>query len=247
MPDPTKTGEADAPSAPSTVPTIDSNTTATGCHGSGLMTRAQAAAMANVSVSTVRRWEGTVLPTVVGDDGVHRFRQEHVREIVERRVQTTPAAADAYDGSTAAAVYALFDDGQNPADVVKSTGLHPHAVTAVHEQWASMRGGFFVDGKVACEISSLDGLATGELIRDGVELLRRLRRRPPLECVECCDGVASLYARCAKELKLRELARRSAEEQRRKQEQVEGREKLEMEKAFRDLLAARRNAKSQPK
>jgi hypothetical protein len=101
----------------------DSNTIATGCHGSDLMTRAQAAAMANVSVSTVRRWEGTVLPTVVGEDGVHRFRQEHVREIVERRVQSTPAAPDAYDGSTAAAVYALFDEGQNPADVVKRTGL----------------------------------------------------------------------------------------------------------------------------
>jgi hypothetical protein len=203
--------------------------------------------MANVSVSTVRRWEGTVLPPVVGDDGVHRFREEHVREIVERRVQSTPAAVDAYDGATAATVYALFDEGLNPAEVVKRTGLHPHAVTAVHDQWARMRGGFVVDRKIACELSSLDGLVTGEPIRDGTELLRRLRRRPPLECVECSDTIASLCARCAKELRVRELARRAAEEQRQKKEQVERRERLEAEKALRELLSAKSKSPSAPR
>jgi hypothetical protein len=102
-----------------------------------LLTRADVAREIGKHVSTVRRLEQkSVLTPVVGRDGVHRFRHDQVRELVEvrERVRSGPAAPDAYDGSTAAAVFELFAQGVEPVDVVVRMKLHPLAVEAIHRK-----------------------------------------------------------------------------------------------------------------
>jgi hypothetical protein len=197
-----------------------------------LLTRAQTAHVLNVSASTVRRMEGTTLRPVVGPDGVHRFHEEHVREVVTKRVRSAPAAPEAYDGATAAAVFEMLDDGVPAADVVKRTKLHPAAVRAMQEEWVTLRGGFTVDAPTARAISALPWLTTGSLFRDGAELLAALRREGPRPCSECSDNRASLCAACAKSAKVHELARRAAQERAERMEREEAQATLEMDKAL---------------
>src|SRR5260370_35668921 len=78
-----------------------------------LLGRTETARMIGVSKTTFRRrLEGTALTPEVGPDGVHRFREEHVRELVIQR--NSGAAPDGYDGATAPEVFGLLDDALHP-------------------------------------------------------------------------------------------------------------------------------------
>ncbi len=58
-----------------------------------MMRRTAAARAFGVSKTTFRRSiEGTMLPPEVGPDGVHRFREEQVRELVIHSVFSTRAS-----------------------------------------------------------------------------------------------------------------------------------------------------------
>ncbi len=203
-------------------------------HGT-LVTRAEAAAIMKTSRTTVRRMEGSVLQPVVGQDGVHRFREEHVRQVVERRVRSVPAQPDTYDGATAATVFALFDEGLNGADVVKRCQLHPLAVSAMHRQWTLLRGGFAVDAETARQIAALRWLRADSPIGSGEELLAALRRTPPRECIDCGTDLAVCCSACARARQRTELERRAAREKAEK----EAREHQERLRELDEQLAAR--------
>ena len=137
-----------------------------------LLKRSEAARLLGVSTATVRRMEGATLTPVLGPDGVHRFHEEHVRELVIHRVRTIPESLDAYDAEEAAAAFDLFDQDVHPVDVVKRTKLHPRAVAAMHREWVSLRGGYVVAGDTARQIAALPWLLGSRPIAAGEDSAR---------------------------------------------------------------------------
>src|SRR5260370_25176197 len=165
-----------------------------------LLKRREAANLLGVHESTVRRMEKeSVLVPVRGPDGVHRFHEEHVRElVVQQRVRTTPAGPEAYDAETAVAVFELFDQEVHPVDVVKQLKLDPRAVAAMHRQWVSMRGGYVVTAEAGRQIAALPWLMGFRRIESGEDLLRCLRfGKPQGPCTKCGDALAEVWPGCA--------------------------------------------------
>src|SRR5262249_37686928 len=114
-----------------------------------------------------------------------------------------------------------------------------HAVSAIQEQWATMRGAFVVDPKTAREVSAIPWLTHGSLLTNGTQLLAALRRSPPPTCSECGQAHARLCAGCAKTVKDRELARRAAEEQLERTEREHRRSMFDFEDIQRTRLRPR--------
>ncbi len=196
-----------------------------------MLGRTEAARMMGLSKTTFRRnVEGSALKPEVGPDGVHRFREEHVRELVFQR---TPAAApDAYDGAMASSVFALLDEGVHPVDIVKRLALDPRAVEALHRQWASMRDTFVVTGEVARQIEQVPWLGGSRPIRDGQRLLDSLTYADPQFCARCQDEVATLCAKCSKTMGAREAEQRANEARERGNEQERQRRKGQWEREY---------------
>src|SRR5260221_7648188 len=99
-----------------------------------LLTRSEAAAVLGRHASSVRRLEKkSVLVAELGADGVHRFREGHVRELaIELRAWAAEGAPEAYDASMAAEALDHFDQGVHPVEAVKRTRWDPRAVEAMH-------------------------------------------------------------------------------------------------------------------
>ncbi len=145
-----------------------------------LLKRSEAARLLGVSAATIRRMEGTTLAPVLGPDGVHRFREEHVRELVIHRVRMVPESPDAYDAEEAATALDLFDQDVHPVDVVKRTKLHPRAVAAMHREWVSPRGvtvslGFLVEvvgeaGFERAQVAEITEIVGGSRTEDGTRV-----------------------------------------------------------------------------
>src|SRR5258708_28358719 len=169
-----------------------------------LLKRSEAARLLGVSTATVRRMEGTTLSPVLGPDGVHRFLEEHVRELVIHRVRMVPESPDAYDAEEAATAFDLFDQDVHQVDVVKRTRLHPRAVAAMYREWASMRGGYAVTGEIARQLAALPWLLGSRPICRGEDLLKCLRQTAPHACSRCQQPSPQLRAQCAKDLTLDE-------------------------------------------
>ncbi len=209
--EPTRPGESEAAATATPVP-------------GKLLKRNEAARLLGVSTATIRRMEGSTLEPVRGADGVHRFREEHVRELVIHRVSTTPGSPDVYDAEDAAIAFDLFDQGLHPVDVVKRTKLHPRSIVAMHREWVSMRGGYLVTGDVARQIASLTWLLGSRPIFSGEDLLKCLTRSSPHACHACEQGTPELCADCAKKLSVNEATRRAAEVRLRQETVVRERE-----------------------
>ncbi len=173
-----------------------------------LLKRSEAARLLGVSTATVRRMEGATLTPVLGPDGVHRFHEEHVRELVIHRVRTIPESLDAYDAEEAAAAFDLFDQDVHPVDVVKRTKLHPRAVAAMHREWVSLRGGYVVAGDTARQIAALPWLLGSRPIAAGEDLLKCLRQTAPHVCSRCEQSSPEVCAACAKDLSAAEASRK---------------------------------------
>ena len=206
-------------------------------HTELLMSRAEAAKAFEVSVTTFRRrFEGRLLAPIVGPDGVHYFRQNAVHELVVQR--RGAAAPETYDGETASTVFRLFDEGAHPVEVVQRLRIHPRAVSAMHKEWVSLRGGYVVTGEVARQIASQPWMWGAFPICDGERLLANLRASAPRgACADCGAAVAEVCPACASRMAVKEAERRTAEARGRKEE-------LEHQKRFaeweRDFSAARR-------
>ncbi len=173
-----------------------------------LLKRSEAARLLGVSTATVRRMEGTTLSPVLGPDGIHRFHEEHVRELVIHRVRMVPESPDAYDAEDAATAFDLFDQDVHPADVVKRTKLHPRAVAAMHREWVSLRGCYVVTGDIARQIAALPWLLGSRPIATGEDLLKCLRQTAPHVCSRCEQSSPEVCAACAKDLSAAEASRK---------------------------------------
>jgi hypothetical protein len=196
-----------------------------------LLRRSEAARVLGVSTSTLRRMEGTALLPELGADGVHRFREEHVRELVVHR-NPAVAAPEAYDAEMAAEVFALLDEGVHPVEIVKRRRLDPRAMEAMHAKWASMRGAFVVTGETARQIEALPWLLGTRPIRDGRQLLSNLGVMDPQVCAKCEEEAAALCAKCAKAMNAKEAEDRAAEGRRRRDERERERRRAEWEREF---------------
>jgi hypothetical protein len=108
-----------------------------------MLTRMQAARIAGVSKSTIRRAEQDgELATELGPSGEHLIEEAQLRQWLLRntRVKKTKESQDAARGALAAQVFDRFDQGDNPVDVVKAYAYDPDLVERLHTQWARLRG-----------------------------------------------------------------------------------------------------------
>jgi hypothetical protein len=133
--------------------------------GSQPFTRSAAAAILQVSVTTIRRWEGTMLHPVRGADGIHLFDPTEVQELARRRPTPPPAKNSGSEGEIAAAAFALFKKKTSPRDVVIELEQPPAVVQKLHEDWERL-GGRLVLGEEILRI--LDHMSAAKLLDDEV-------------------------------------------------------------------------------
>ena len=110
----------------------------------GKLRRAEVADRLGVSLTTLRRMEGTRLHPATGPDGVHLFDEAEVeaavvtyRGIRARRAATLKPS----DGEIAASAFELFEEGTPLVDVVKRLQVTPDRVATLCRAWASFRQG----------------------------------------------------------------------------------------------------------
>lgn len=102
-----------------------------------LLTRAQAARVLGVSVSTVIRREHVLKPAIV--NGVHMFDERVLRrEVTTIRHRQAIGALGPTSGDVAASVFELLEAGVEPTQIVIRLRVPPDAVQALREQWLEM-------------------------------------------------------------------------------------------------------------
>jgi hypothetical protein len=107
---------------------------------SGKLRRTEVARRLGVSLTTLRRMEGTHLHPATGPDGIHLFDEAEVEAaVITYRGIRARSAAKPSDGEIAAAAFELFDNGTSLVDVVKQLQVQPERVGALHRAWASLR------------------------------------------------------------------------------------------------------------
>lgn len=113
------------------------------------MTRAEVAARLGVSISTVRRYEGTRLHPDVDEDDVRWFDPKEVTALAaelandprqERRRNANATAASVEPqperGELAALVFERLERRQSLAEIVIGVRIEPESVRALFEQWS---------------------------------------------------------------------------------------------------------------
>ncbi len=93
------------------------------------ITRGMIAKQLGVSVSTVIRWEGTLLHPEVRPDGVHVFEAAEVAALAKKRTQESGAAGS---GDIDADACALFRSGKNVIDAVIALRQPIERMQAIH-------------------------------------------------------------------------------------------------------------------
>jgi hypothetical protein len=86
-------------------------------------------------VTTVRRFEGSLLHPVKGADGIHLFDPAEVQELANRRPTLSPAKNSTSEGEVAAAAFALFKKKTSPRDVVIELEQSPTVIQKLYEDW----------------------------------------------------------------------------------------------------------------
>lgn len=107
--------------------------------GAGWLGRSAVARALGVSVSTVRRLEGTLLHPVHAAGGARRFDPDEV-ERARAHLGVAVAAVDTGfdardDGDLAARLFPLFERGASFADVIGTTRASPESVRALYWEW----------------------------------------------------------------------------------------------------------------
>ncbi len=158
--------------------------------------------MLGMSVSTLRRREGTEITPRVGPDGVHLFDETEVRAISVKYRSASPATAtgDVVDGALAADVFGLLDEGVGAVDVVKRLRVHPDTIEALHGQWARMRGSIVLSRAQLNDIAEDDGYAGAVPIRDAQTLIASFKASADQArafCMVCTTEGALLCVGCA--------------------------------------------------
>ena len=128
-------------------------------------TRSAVAAILNVSVTTVRRFEGTLLHPVKGVDGTHLFDPVEVQELASRRPTAAPTKNSTAEGEVAAAAFALFKKKTSPRDVVIELEQSPALIQKLHEDWNRLGDRVVVGEEI---LGILDRMSAARLIDDEV-------------------------------------------------------------------------------
>lgn len=159
----------------------------------GFLTRVQVARALGLSLSGVRSLEGTKLP-VHTRDGVHLFDVRDVETFRVRRTVKGPMP----EGSAAAEVFALIDEGVRPVDIVKRLRIHPDTVEKLVRQHARMCGAIMLEEQELEELLRVSKLGTGPRpcnSRDVIALMKSaVEHTHP--CVKCRDSTARFCGDC---------------------------------------------------
>jgi transcriptional regulator with XRE-family HTH domain len=106
------------------------------------LTRAQVASRLGVSVSTVRRFEGTRLHPTLGDNDVRSFDEMEVAALAAELANEPRAHGDTQRdvprsrGELAALVFERFEQRQSLAEIVVGLRIEPEVVRALFDQWS---------------------------------------------------------------------------------------------------------------
>lgn len=148
------------------------------------LTRADVAERLGVSVSTVRRFEGSRLHPVISDKGVRRFRLEDVERLAAALAaeQNTPSriekaairASELPKGELAALVFERLEQRHSLAEIVIALRVPPDEVRELYHSW-------------------LVGLWAGELQRPEPALPMRRTDQDVVRRVTC-EQLASMLA-----------------------------------------------------
>ena len=190
-----------------------------------LVTRSQAADLLGVSRSTVKRLHERELHPITDDKGQSLYNLEEVEQVRIRRTRSwgppvaPAAAAVADDGAIAAELFALFDQGKHPVDVVKERRVAPRVAGEAYAIWARWRGCVVLHPETLEKLNQLLLMAN---VRSEAELVRELQ------------VVLDSYTHAWTE----ELARRRASQQKGQllAEQREQREQAEHERRMAETL-----------
>lgn len=172
--------------------------------------RKKAAHILGISETTLRRrYEGKALPVHVDETGVHVFALSVVEAFArELRIVTTEAdaSADPNDGEAArsADVFALFDEGVHPVDVVKKLRtVLPAFVESAYAQWLRMRGGLVLTPDHVTSLRRSVAWSSPrspriETANDLVALVKDVLEAPPRTrvCLLCAKKTATVCATC---------------------------------------------------
>jgi hypothetical protein len=106
----------------------------------GKLTRAEVARRLGVSVTTLRRMEGTKLHPTRRADGVHVFDETEVEAVLVtyRQVRSRTTRATAEDGALAARAFECFDQRVSVSDVVKRLEISPERAAALQLAWSRL-------------------------------------------------------------------------------------------------------------
>ena len=96
------------------------------------LTRAQVAKRLEISIPTVRRWEGRYLHPKL-KDGVHLFDPLDVEGVAARRAGKKKETRAA--GTIAAAVFAALERGLDMRQIVTSLAVPPNTVIELYRDW----------------------------------------------------------------------------------------------------------------
>lgn len=170
--------------------------TAPGGTSSGrMLRRGEAAEILGKSVSTLRRWEQSVLPPVVDENGVHLHSEQR---ILEYKIQLTSAQGGSHsiDGVLASAAFEQFDAGAGPVEVVKQFKVEPRVARDLHREWADMSGGFVVSGTAAAKLQRLAWMSDDIDLRSGDDLVALFKQLEKTDCSCCGRRTARLCYQC---------------------------------------------------
>jgi hypothetical protein len=128
-------------------------------------TRSAVAAVLHVSLTTIRRREGTLLHPVKGTDGTHLFDPTEVQELANRRPTASPVKNSTAEGEIAAAAFAMFKKKTSARDVVIELEQSPAVVPKLQEDWERLGDRVVVGEEI---LGILDRMSAARLIDDEV-------------------------------------------------------------------------------
>jgi hypothetical protein len=106
----------------------------------GKLTRAEVARRLGVSVTTLRRMEGTKLHPTRRADGVHVFDETEVESVLVtyRQVRSRTTRVTVEDGAIAARAFECFDQRVSVSEVVKRLEIAPERAAALQLAWSRL-------------------------------------------------------------------------------------------------------------
>lgn len=176
-----------------------------------LMKRTDVARRFGLSLSTVRRMEGTALQPIVGARGVRYFVEEHVEAVFIRIRRTRGEATEPVPGPVAAEVLKLFKAGANAIDVVKEFRLAPELVEQLLADWQRLSTTVLLENR---DVLQIHRALRGGAISDYASLLAAVAERKHGSTNYCvrCHAEPVLYCRgCAQSVGRNALKEDAAE------------------------------------